>query len=429
MKKHKTPRVGNQFVESMKKVANEIGKLPVEITFAEYANSEEKTCLNDWELRKLGGFKALKNLYFPAEKHVIVDQASKLIRAHKNKVESFYGREIFLADEIKEVVREVLTKNPIKLHAPVKADKKAKKKKSTERTLVAHFSDLHYGTNIDANEMDNVNEFNWQIAARRTALMVEQIVTYKPQYRDVTDLVVCINGDILGGVIHNQEWFVDLLTTQFSGALSILSQGLSYLGTHFKRVKVYCTPGNHGRAFHKSSKDRASTHKWDSYENMLYVALREVLKSHGNIEVVIPESPYIIFEAQGHPFMQTHGDTVINVGNPGKSLDMKSIDNQINKINGSLIKGDRKLAAIIVGHVHVPTVQLTDSGCMLLINGCLIGVDPFAQSLGIFGNHPTQMLFEVTKKYPVGDMRMIQVKNGDNRPELEAIIAPFKGKL
>ncbi len=66
---------------------------------------------------------------------------------------------------------------------------------------------------------------------------------------------------------------------------------------------------------------------------------------------------------------------------------------------------------------------------MLVINGCLSGMDPFAQSIGIFESHPTQQLFEITDKHAVGDIRLIQVKSADHRDDLDEIITPPKGKL
>lgn len=428
MTKRKKPEtLGDKFYKSVCDVANEIGQEPAMVSKADYFTSTIKSTLSEWEMRKIGGFKKLMDMHFPPDKNVIIDSASKMVRQHRNKLDAHYGRDIVLKDEFLSVFKEVMAKNPIVLHPKVKPIKKTAQ--HIKRSLVVHFSDTHFGCNIDAAEMDNVNAFNWTVAARRMALMMDQVVTYKPQYRDETELVMLINGDIIAGVIHNQEWAVDLLTTQFAGAINIFSQAISYAAQHFAKVRVVCTPGNHGRAMHKAAKDRASVHKWDSYENMIYVALREIFKGRPGLEFVIPECPYAIVDVQGNKFLVTHGDTVINVGNPGKNLNMKSINDQINRVNSQLIKGDENFAAIVVGHVHVPTVQETESGTMLLINGTLSGADPFAQSLGIFSKNATQTLFEVVKGHAVGDIRLIRLRNADDQEKLESIIKPFKGKF
>jgi predicted phosphodiesterase len=108
---------------------------------------------------------------------------------------------------------------------------------------------------------------------------------------------------------------------------------------------------------------------------------------------------------------------------------MKSINEQINKVNSQLIRGDENFAAIVVGHVHVPTVQETEGGTMLLINGTMSGLDAYAQSLGIFSKNATQTLFEVVKGHAVGDIRLIRLRHADKDTKLDAIIEPFKAKL
>ena len=54
------------FKKSMKNIAKELDKDPSAITPAQFwANDEED--LPEWEVRRVGGFTNLKNLYFPKE--------------------------------------------------------------------------------------------------------------------------------------------------------------------------------------------------------------------------------------------------------------------------------------------------------------------------------------------------------------------------
>ncbi len=415
------------FISSMRQIAILLNITTDRVTQAQFW-ANDPFDVSEWDLRKAGGFASLKKLYFPAdEENLQVKHGSRLVQSHRNKLEKKYGTDEFFLEELKITIFEALNQSEFKLH-PKAAPSKAKSKPSS-RTIVAHISDTHYGANISEKEMNHENCYNWEIAARRTALFIDQVCKYKPQYRSETDLVLAINGDIIAGQIHNQEWFVDLLTTQFAGTLSILSQAVTYAAQHFKSIRVVCTSGNHGRNVGKADKGRATTHKWDSYESMIYVALKQVLKPYTNVEVIIPESPYAIYQVQGHTFFQTHGDTVINVGNPGNALSMKSINNQVNKVNAALDTRGEKISVLLVGHVHVPTVQLMENGCVSLINGCLSGTDPFAQSIGIFESHPTQGMCEVTKEHAVGDIRLIQLRSADKNAELDKIIAPFTTKF
>lgn len=417
----------DRFNEAVNKIAKKAGISPVAVSKSMYFAHIESGMPSEWEIRKAGGYAAVHSLLFPDVSGLPAGAASKMVRSFTQKLSNRYGKELFLKDEFFANLKEVLKDTKIYIHKPVKV---SKSKKPLDRTIVVHFSDTHYGCNISSKEVDDLNNFNWVIAARRSAYLIDQAVKYKPHYRENTELVILINGDIIAGVIHDQEWGVDLLTTQFAGAISIFTQVISYAAQHFKKVRVVCTPGNHGRAMHKTNKDRATTHKWDSYESMIYISLREIIKGRlKNVEFEIPECPYAITTIQGHKFMITHGDTVINVGNPGRNLNMKSINEQINKANSQLIPGDENFAAIVVGHVHVSTVQETDSGTMLLINGTLSGLDSYAHSLGIFSKNATQQIFEVVPGHAVGDMRMIRLKVADNMEEMDKIVKPFSGKF
>jgi predicted phosphodiesterase len=428
MSKKKQPKalspkeVNKKFVDSMKKVGTMLGKEPAEVTQAEFFANDPNE-LTAWAIKSSGGFENMKKMYFHADTDVVADTASKLVAAHRKKLDKQYGNRIYTMEELSRSITDAVSRIKFNIHKPVTQVAKSSKK---SRTILAHLSDTHFGANIDSAEMGGANQFNWEIASRRLAAFAQQIANYKRNYRKDTDLVLCINGDIIAGMIHNQEWFVDLLTVQHLGTMSLLTQFISYLATQFDKVDVYCTPGNHGRMMHKSSGTRATTHKYDSHENIIYHSVKAALVACKNVKMHIPMAPFAIVEAQGHQFFVTHGDTIINVGNPGNSLNMRSISAQVNKLNVSDIGGQVKFAAILAGHVHTPTVQLMENGCMLIINGCLSGLDPYAQSISIFESHPTQQLFEITRSHAVGDIRLIQVKNADKDASLDKIIKPFR---
>jgi predicted phosphodiesterase len=410
-----------EFQQDLNQIAKELSVKPEEVTSAEYkANTE----LPEWQLRKLGGFKAVMNLLYPTA--FVAGPEARATTAKgaflKKKVAKQVNDE-FLKLEFLEAFKDELKNQPMKIHP---ATKLKAKKGTKSRTTVVHVSDTHFGANIAASEMHNVNEFNWTVASRRMALLAEQTVSYKPQYRDDTELVIVINGDIIAGVIHNQEWFADLLARQTAGTLKILIQFISYTAQHFEKVRVVMTSGNHGRAMHKGSKDRGTTHKWDSYETMIYLGVKHGVASLKNVTCTIPETPYAIVDIQGHNFFITHGDTVINAGNPGSSLNMKSLNTQIMKLISSF---KMPFAGVMLGHTHVSTVQTLDSSTKLLVNGTLSGADPYCQSIGIFSNNPEQTLFEVTKEHAVGDIRFIELTDADGRAELDKIIEPLKGNL
>jgi hypothetical protein len=333
-------------------------------------------------------------------------------------------------DEFIEQLSDVLKSNPIKVHKYVPPKKSAKgKKEACSRTIVGHLSDLHYGTNIDKNEVAGVNQYNWTVSARRTAFFVDQLVGYKSEHRANTDLVLLLNGDLTAGIIHNQEHHVDLMTTQFSGALSYLSQAISYLSQHFKSVRVYATCDNHMRFQHKADKGRSTTQKWDSFATMLYISLKQALKSHKNVEIHYSETPFIVADIQGHKALITHSDTVFNTGNVGKKIDTGMLKAQINDFNTNR-KDNEKVDVVFLGHHHTALMYQLDNGVFLMMNGCMSGVDPFAQSIGIglTSSQAIQQIVEIVPNY-IGDVRFVQTQKADDNEKWDLIIHPLTTKF
>lgn len=321
-------------------------------------------------------------------------------------------------DDFVDSFLSIIPQLNFKMHKQIKI----KSKKPTTRTLLAHISDTHIGVRVNKKELGGLNEFNPTICARRFAFYFRELVDYKPEHRDETDLVIVINGDEMAGIIHNQEHGVELMTNQFAQALSIFSQGISYCSQHFKSVTVHCTTGNHTRYMHKENKGRSLEQKWDSFSTNLYIALREVFKSYSNVNFNIPVTPYCTFKIFEHNFYATHGDTIISVGNVGKSINTASITNFINNLNSGF---KDHISVFLMGHLHVNTFQTLNNGVELLINGTLSGLDAFAQGIGINHNNPSQQIFEVTKDHAVGDFRSVRLKQADGDKELDNIIEPM----
>jgi predicted MPP superfamily phosphohydrolase len=299
-----------------------------------------------------------------------------------------------------------------------------KKAPKINRAIFMHLSDMHFQANIDIEEMGGINAYTSIEESRRLAFFTKEVANYKRHHREDTELVIAINGDIIQGIIHDIE-STPAITTQVSAAIHLLTQSISYLATQFKKVRVVCTTGNHCRVMHKSNKGRQTREKWDSFATIIYVGLKYALSSISHISVEIPIAPYAYIDILGHKFLITHSDTILNVGYPGKSI---NVENAKNKIN-ALKEGIGHIDVVVVGHVHVDTKQLLPNGVTLLTNGSMSGTDEFALSIGITNNNPTQQVFEITENHKVGDLRSVELLGADKDSSLDKIIKPFKGKF
>jgi hypothetical protein len=342
--------------------------------------------------------------------------------ARKNRVvTTTAGRERLFLDQFQEVLGEVFKD---KLAMPKALPKKAKSK--TERVIHVVLSDTHYGSALDPREVGH--RFGSVEEARRTAAICRQVAQYKQHYRDETELNVHLLGDIIQGQLHDMRDGLPL-AEQVASAMRILVQAIRFFSVEFPRgVKVFCTPGNHGRntARHR---DRATNQKWDSIETMVYSGLKEASALLPNVEVVLGYEPKYDFEVFGDLGFGTHGDTVINPGYPGRNIDVAGMKKQIDSINNArAVKGQKPYKLFLMGHVHVGTITHLPGGVIIVTNGCLLPPDSYAQSIGIFNTACGQWMFESVKGHIVGDARFVTVdEETDKDASLDAIIKPFAG--
>lgn len=415
-KKIEPEKVRKDFKRQLKEAALKLSKEPHEVSMAEFLAECKEA--NYSHIKHVGGFTNLQKLFYP--KPLVEQAGNKIVTSHLKKIDSTYGNLGYLLRELEASLLLAVSSMPLKTHKPVKMSNS----KPCKRATVLDLSDLHYGMIANKKEVHN-NEFNWLVASRRTAHVFDQAVKYKQQYRKDSELVVLLNGDVLHGVIHDL-YAVEPLTDQFVGALHILSQGISYAACNYPSVRVVCTTGNHGRNPIKHP-GRAVSHKWDSFETMLYKTLEIHLTSkHKNVSFNIDKTIFADMKLHGHRFFISHGDTGFNLGNPGKSINIKSIVEQINKINAAE-KHNQHYNAFLFGHLHTALYMTIDSGVDLVLNGCLGGVDSFSNSIGIYDNPVVQVLFECTPEHPVGDVRFLKLKCADSNSELDKIIQPYEG--
>lgn len=355
----------------------------------------------------------------PALKDLTEARGVQLRRNYVRSLERRIGEVDYLSDKLLNMISDVFEQNPIVLSpGKIKTTKKAPK-----RMLTMLLSDLHFGVDVDPREVLK-SEFNWNISARRLAKLCHQAAEYKPQYREDTELQVVLNGDILHGVVHLSEAKLRPLTEQIFGATSILIKALDYLRNHFKKVSVLCLPGNHDRVTHKG-KDRALSQRWDSHSHAVFLGLKAAFRTDKGITFNIPMAGIGTYETPGgHLVFASHGDVEPGVGNVGKALDVKNVTGSLLKMHAG-DPFDKKVEVALFGHWHQPSIWMLQDGTICIVNGCLLGSDPYAQNaVGFFNSMPAQIIFESVPGYPVGDHRIIQLRDADTEAAYDNVISP-----
>lgn len=302
---------------------------------------------------------------------------------------------------------------------------KPKRSKQIERTTNLVLSDLHFQSLLDPKECPV--KYGPSEEARRLAWVVLQAAEYKSQYRDRSKLVVHLLGDIIQNQLHDPRDGAPV-AAQCCAAIHLLSQALAYLAAAYPKVEVYCVPGNHGRLTSRHP-GRAIHQKWDALETVVYYGIKSALAHVPNVEVKLFQTPFYIWESYGMYGMGTHGDTVVSTGQPSRSIEVRSLETQIHKINAARQEaGDPRISLFVGGHVHSLNVHLSSTGEYVVTNGCLVPPDPFSISNGQFGEICAQSIFESVPRFIMGDFRAVIVgRKQDADASLEKIVIPFGG--
>lgn len=416
-KKKKSTNLAEQISKDIARVAEEVG-VPA------YALSKSQYCKNDpqyseWDMRKVGGFAGIKNTFFEnTEIRNEVEVAElKELRAQFRELRQDFGDMDLLVKKVKDAVSEI----PVLKLKPYQPSKATAKAKADPRTLNVLLSDLHFGSDLKIDE--HGKNFGKIEEARALARIVSNVCTYKLQYRDQTELVVNILGDVIENQLHGAGP-ADLLHMQACRAMYLLSQAIGRFSENFPKVRVNFAVGNHGRDTSIHEK-RATEQKYNALETTIYYGVKLACKNLTNVMFNQPKTPWITYDAQGHKVYCTHGDTHLNPGNPGGKIDTKSLENQTNKINAAL-SDDEEFAVFAMGHVHQAMVTVLSNGAFLITNGALVPPNGFAQSINVVECQQIQIMWESTKKFAVGDFRFINVTDTEASEELDAIIKPFE---
>jgi hypothetical protein len=415
--------LSSYIAEVIRQSAEDHEIVPHELTWVEFRNwgnihfGKDDKGIGIYNITRAGGFNQIRDAYFPkmptsntVDKKRLLDQA-KLNR----RLGSAFADQQFILENIEEFSKRVFSGRV----QPIKVPKGSKK---IDRVVNAVLSDLHIGSDIVAEET-GYQTFGKIEESRRLAALTKQICSYKEQYRDRSSLALYLLGDIIQNSLHDARDGA-VMAEQFSRAVHLLSQVIAQVAASYSKIDIYCATGNHGRdkARHFT---RAVHQKWDSRETEIYVALRYACMNLKNVTFHIPKTPYIKVSVLEHTMFGTHGDTVLNPGMPGKAINIKALENQINKINASLTDNE-EYSVFFVGHVHTPSLTFLDNGAVMLTNGCLVPVDDFAVSIGLLESHCGQWIWESIKGHPVGDIRLIKVGlEHDKDASLDKIIKPW----
>jgi hypothetical protein len=292
-------------------------------------------------------------------------------------------------------------------------------RRAAKRTVCLLLSDLHLGSELSS--LDEPLPFRAIEEARRLEYVVRQALDYKPQYRESSELLLIINGDIIEGQLGHQLRDGSPLTEQKCIFWELFGQLIGVAAQQYPSVRVVCQPGNHGRDKVRHP-GRATSRKWDGHEWEMYYGLRKQAAALENVTWQLDFRAVSVVDLYGSKLGVTHGDTEIKLGNP----DTKATQNaqSLDRINSTRAFGV-EFDAWAFGHFHTPRYHPRNP--RVVWNGALVPPNGHARSAGFVGEPCGQFLWEAVEGYPVGDVRFIEVGVAQDHDEkLGTIITPFR---
>ena len=411
---------------AIKSVAEISGIHPQAVTLRQLTAYDEN--ITSWHLRKFGGLSTIKKNYPLTEKDLVEIKKQKDTNSYINKLEKELADKQTLENDIRKAINDKIV--PIK----IKSYKSNIKNKKHNRHVVAMLNDTHIGLNVLKKEVDNLNEFNFEIATRRIAYFIEHICNYKIEKRDEVDkLHLILNGDLIAGIIHGlQGNDLELLTYQVNGAIYIFTHAIAYLCKNYKNVEVYFSTGNHGDSPHRREGGRVLSQIYDSIEGQIFYAISAAHKETKNVKFNAGHGLYQDFYLPAGRAAFTHGHLLFSrqLGNPGTQVNTKELSSAVLNFNLSQNRMNKEsIKLLLFGHTHCHFHITTKDGTQIYNAPSLSGIDSYAYSLGINYNLTGQLIFESVKDYIIGDARLVHVQEADYNKKMDQIINPYKHEL
>lgn len=260
-----------------------------------------------------------------------------------------------------------------------------------EAAVVIQLSDCHFGKKISPSSVNRMNNYNLDIARERMDTLAENFIKLVKKERHdikIENLVLILGGDFLeNSQLHEHSE----MTTELSPmeetlfAREMLVKFIRTIQDYcdFKNVLVPCVYGNHARGTRKM--DPSIDHRM-SYESILYNILKQDF-SDSTFKWIIPDSGILEFSVFNRKMRTFHGHQVKYGGGIG------GLTIPLNKF---IMRLDQSSPCQynFLHHYHnysFPTSKST-------LNGSLVGIDPYAYSLGCEYQPPIQSFQLIDKR-------------------------------
>jgi hypothetical protein len=254
-----------------------------------------------------------------------------------------------------------------------------------EGTPLVLASDWHIEHEVRPEQVAGRNRYNLEIATRRMERFFEATrwaIAHQREAFKIRDLILWLGGDIIQNFLHEDDLESNLLspTEALLFAQVEITRGVEFLleDPELEQIIVPCNDGNHGR---NTDRMRSSTRIENSLEVFLYAQLALRFRNEPRIKFQLPTSQFTFLDdVYGRTIRFLHGDVFKYGGGVGGI----TVPMLRARARWETVK---PAALTCLGHWH-QRICLPD----LMVNGSLIGYDPYAMGGGFPFEPPVQSL-------------------------------------
>jgi hypothetical protein len=326
----------------------------------------------------------------PTAAEIVEDELSK--RKERARASALESKLKSVLEELEKCKLELSTVTEAREHHHVVTPIKPREKsgKLREATAVALASDWHIEETVEPEMVNGVNEYNVDIARTRVQRFFEGLlymIGYHTGRFAIRDLLLWLGGDLITGYLREENLEANGLSpVQAIAILHVwLAEGIRSIlkNTKLELLTIVCNSGNHGRL---TDKIRPGTRERNSIEWLLYTELAREFKDEKRVKFVLPRGSQTYINVYDFTIRFLHGDDVNYKGGVG------GITIPLYK---ALARWEtvRHAHLTCLGHFH-QYHDLSD----LVVNGSLIGFNPYALSIGARYEVPRQAFFLIDKK-------------------------------
>lgn len=282
---------------------------------------------------------------------------------------------------------------------PQQGAKTAKKALAGVPTLF--LSDWHWAENVDPRQVENLNEFNLEIAevrGRRVVSQAMELLFHHQAGQTYEGICVALGGDMLSGNIHEElrrTNSVPIIDAVMSLAMH-LTDSLLEIAENFESVYVPCVVGNHGRLDHKPIAKGNTKENFDyQVYQMVEAMVRARMGDKCNVEFGISSSSDIRYSLYGTKYLLTHGDQI--KGGSGVGSFWPSMMKVAHRKQERAVRTpEGGFDYMLCGHFHK-----YGSVSNIIVNGSLKGYDEWVYRMNFEFQLPIQALWTTHPVYGI----------------------------